>query len=527
MTTDELRAPRYPWTISSNPNSSTTKMASIPMEMPHHRRNIRVSPEAFRQRVRSFPRDRLLRAIAHQSALDILNTRGLPIDHPEARLAQVRQGMLFAIGGISATSGNNDRSKAVDRGDVQDLLDGFHGTWERTLGSQDIDAARRSVLSRGAYTQFRFQLPPMESLARCLCLFGDDPRFGDPLFEEDKMRDMLGVTLLRFLYLGLAMYTFAIARDGRVGRSELLNDCGAEIFAPDSAEHSLGVIDRWLAAPADALADIGRRETPDPSDLWGFNPLFERPIVAIGGDYVVPCPGAILQRLSPQGLLFVVRDSLSAEPNPRRAFRAFTQRLGSRFEAYIGEQLRLLEHATVTPEISYEGGKLGVDYIVETPEVVLLVEVKAIAPTLATRAGRFLEDGDVATKIRKACDQIAETAGLLESRHEAFPSLNGRPVRGLVVTRDPYYLLDAPFFDDAREPMSVPTTFIGSHELERVLPSLMHDAACGARLLDVLPNDLGSVGRSLRDLPQGLNPLLSEVFDENFTLPLAADSALV
>lgn len=522
MTLNEKRSLSCPSSISSIPSSSTMDGQRPRLGAPHHRRYIRVSPEAFRQRVRSFPRDRLLKAIAHQSALEVSETQGLSFGHPKARVAQVRQGVLFAIAGISATNGNNHCNKTVGPGDVQDLLDGFHGSWERTLGSQGIDAAWRTVLSRGAYTQLRFQLPPLESLARSLCLFGDDLRFRDPLFEENEIRDMLGVTLSRFLYLGFMMYAFATARDGRIARSDLLNDGSAEIFAPDSAEHCLDVIDRWLAAPVDELASVGCRETTDPSDLWGFNPLFERPIVAIDGDYVVPCPGAILQRLSPQGLLFMVRESLLSEAEPRRAFEAFAQRLGSRFESYIGEQLGLLEHATVTPEISYERGKLSVDYIVETPEVVVLVEVKSIAPTLETRAGRFPEDSDIATKIQKACDQIAKTAELLKRGHGAFPSLNGRPIRGLVVTRDPYYLLDAPLFDDIRKPMAVPIDVIGSYELERVLPSLMHDAACGERLLDALPNDHGTIGRSLRALPQGLNPLLAQVFDENFTLPLEA-----
>ena len=433
--------------------------------------------------------------------------------------------MLFAIAGISSTSGNNYRNKTVDLDDVQDLLDGFYGSWERTLGGQGIDAAWRSVLSRSAYTQCRFQLPHLESLARSLCLFGDDPRFGGPLFREDEMRDMLGVTLPRLLYLGFAMYTFAIAQEGQIARSELLNDCGAEVFAPDSAEHSLDVIDRWLAAPADMLASIGRRETPDPSDLWGFNPLFERPIVAIGDDYVVPCPEAILQRLSPQGLLFVVRDSLGAEPDSSSAFEVYMQRLGVRFEAYVGEQLRLLEHAAVTPEVAYEGGKLSVDYVIETPEVVVLVEVKSIAPTLDTRAGRFSDDSGDARKLQKACGQIAETARLLERGHGALPSLNGRPMRGLVVTRDPYYLLNASVFDGVREQVAVPIAFVAAHELELVLPSLMHDAACGARLLDALPDDLGSACGGMGELPQGRNPLLSEMFDENFTLHLDAGRA--
>jgi len=362
----------------------------------------------------------------------------------------------------------------------------------------------------------------MESLARSLCLYGVDPRFGDAVIDEGEMRHMLGITLPRFLCLGFAMYFLAVSKGGRIPRSELMSDGYAPIFAPDSAQHGLDVIDRWLAAPADELASTGRQMTGDPDDLWGFNPLFERPIIAIGDDYVVPCPAAILQRLSPQGLLFIVRDALQAESDPNKAFTAFTKGLGARFEDYAGEHLRLLEHATVTPEISYDSGKLSVDYIVETPEVVVLVEAKGIAPTLDTRAGRFSEDSDVATKLQKACDQIAKTAELLEQGHEGFPSLNGRPMRGLVVTRDPYYWLGTPVFGDLVQPKSIPTAFLSSHELETMLPLLMHDTACGARLLDALPNDLHGVSGRLTELARGGNPLLFEVWDADFK-PILAD----
>lgn len=484
--------------------------------MPHHRRNSQVKPAVLRQRVRGFPRDQLLRAIAYQSAQDVSATRNLALGHPQERLAQIRQGMLFAVAGICVTSGNNHRGGQVRLSDVQDLLDGFHNVWEPALDSEPSGAVLRTVVSRTAYVQFPFQLFPMDSLARSLCLYGADQRFGDAMFGEDEMRDMLGTTLARFLYLGFAMYAAAVSRDGRVSRIELLEDSCAPIFAPDSAQSGLDVIERWLAAPADEIARIGRQMAPEPADLWGFNPLFERPIVTIGDEYVVPCPAAILQRLSPQGLFFVVRDALETDTNPQRAFRDFTDRLGRRFERYIGAQLGLLEHAAVTPEITYDKGQLSVDYIVETPEVVLLVEAKAIAPTLDTRAGKFSEGSDIATKLQKACDQISTTAELLEQGHEGLPSLNGRPMRGLVITRDPYYWLGTPFFDDLVQPRSIPTTFVSSHELERVLGPLMHDTECGKRLLDALPNDLRDVGSRLTELAQAGNPLLFEVWDADF-----------
>ena len=484
--------------------------------MPHYLRNHKVKPETFHKRVRSYSRDRPLLALAAQSAHDVQVTRDAARNDPQARLAQVRQGMLFAVAGICVTRGTRHRSKPVGPSDIQDLVDGYHNVWEPELDGVRDDAALRVVLSHKANVQFPFQLPPLESLARSLCLYGGDPRFGRAVFDEDDMQAMLGISLSRLLYLGFAMYTFAVHREGRLSRSELMGETGEPIFAPFSATSALDVIDRWLSAPPDRLACIGRQMTPEPDDLWGFNPLYERPIVTIGGEYVVPCPAAILQRLSPQGLFFVVRDALKSGADPQRAFRAFTDRLGRRFERYIGEQLGLLEQAIVTPEITYDSDQRSVDYIVETPEVVVLVEAKSIAPTLDTRAGRFPEGSDVAEKLQHACDQVARTANLLERGHEDFPGLDGRPMRGLVVTREPYFWLDTPFFEEVVQPRAVPTTFIGSYELESVLPALIDDTACGERLLGALPGDFTSVGSRLRDLPQGGNPLVLQTWDEKF-----------
>lgn len=88
---------------------------------------------------------------------------------------------------------------------------------------------------------------------------------------------------------------------------------------------------------------------------------------------MVPSPQGILQPLAPQGLYFLVCDAVAGDG--RRAFQGFTSRLGQRYERYIGEQLRLLTHTTLHPEISYGQSRKSVDYIIETPEVVVLVTV--------------------------------------------------------------------------------------------------------------------------------------------------------
>ena len=211
--------------------------------------------------------------------------------------------------------------------------------------------------------------------------------------------------------------------------------------------------------------------------------------------------------LGPQGLYFVGRDA-----NPD-AFRAFTKALGLRFERYIGVQLGFIRHAELHSEIVYDDDQKSVDYIIETPEVLVLVEAKSVAPNIATRSGIFPDHGDVERNIERACRQITRSATLIEQGHPDFPALNGRQMRGFVVTREQYFNLPLPFLTDVVKPASIPTTIVSSQQLEGVIPALSNDADCGTSLLGALASDPEIVKTSLDPLPLGRNQLLGEIGD--------------
>ena len=424
----------------------------------------------------------------------------------------IREGMLFRIAGTCVTSCNNHRRTRVDDEVIEGLVNSYHNIWPREIdGQQDGDSWQR-ILARMAYVQMPYQLSPWTSLMRTLCLFGDDPQFGPPVFDGRRWEEILGVTLPQYLRIGFGMYAAAIHHDASITRRTLLADDFALAFEPVPARQALEVVDSWLARPVDQLARLGREKTSSADDLWACNPLYERPIVVLDdGTYVTPSPRGILQRLAPQGLYFVGRDAVGADTN-QRAFEGFTSRLGKRYERYIGKQLSLLMHATLHPEISYGRSQKSVDYIIETPEVLILVEAKSAAPTADTRSGIFPDNGDVSRHINKACRQITRTAELIEEGHPNFPDLGGRPIRGLVVTREQYLNLPFQFLTDVVTPASIPTTIVSAHQLECVLLStLNYDKACGARLLDAMASDTRLIKTSLDPLEVGMNPLLSEM----------------
>ena len=226
----------------------------------------------------------------------------------------------------------------------------------------------------------------------------------------------------------------------------------------------------------------------------------------------------MLQRVSPQGLCFVGLKALGPNIN-KKAFRAFINALGHRFERYVGEQLRFIRHAQLHSGIVYDDDQESVDYIIETPEVLVLVEVKSVAPNIQARAGMFSEGDEIRKKINGACRQIARSAALIEGGHPAFPGLNGRKMRGLVVTREHYFNLQMPSIRKAIRPASIPTTIVSSQQLEDVIPALSDDADCGTSLLGALASDPKVLKTSLDPLPLGPNRLLAEIggrwFDEH------------
>ena len=480
----------------------------------HHRRNYQVRPDEFRQRVRRFPRDALLRGIAHLAAQESLG-RKTPQEIRADNRSFIREGYLFQLAGICVTHCNNHRDTPVDDDAVGDLLNGLHNVWSPELDGARGEEAWQRVLSRIAYQQMPYQMSPGEPLARSLCLFGDDPRFGEPVFEDGRWETILGVTLEEFLMIAFIMYVAAICNPGGISRSTLLSANVRPALEPVGAERALQVVDSWLARPIADLAQLGQEMTPDPDDLWRFNPFYEWPIAILAdGTYATPSPLGVLQRFGPQGLYFIGREAVDADANPN-GFLAFTRDLGSRFERYIGVQLGFIRHAQLHSEIVYDDDQKSVDYIIETPEVLVLVEAKSVAPNIHTRSGVFPEDGEIQKKIERACRQITNSASLIERGHPRFPVLAGRPMRGLVVTREQYFNLPLPFLDVV-QPASIPTTLVSSQQLEGVIPTLSDDADCGTSLLGALGSDPDVVKPSLDPLPLGRNQLLDEIRDRWF-----------
>ncbi|WP_406131660.1 hypothetical protein [Streptomyces sp. NBC_00989] len=101
------------------------------------------------------------------------------------------------------------------------------------------------------------------------------------------------------------------------------------------------------------------------------------------------------------------------------------------------------------------------------PVLVLLVEVKSGLPTAQLRLGPKDFATDLNKKLGKAVEQIDRSAALIEERRSEFMHIpNDRPVLGMVVTMDTYYLVHAPEFRSVLPESTVPTPVTAIGELE-------------------------------------------------------------
>ena len=218
-----------------------------------------VEPGEFRQRVRRFPRDALLKGIALQMASETQNRASSPTAPDEALWSPVREGYLFQIAGICVTYSNNHRSTSVDDQAIANLVNDFHAMRPPEFDDPLSDSTWQKIWSRISYLQMPFQLSQAEPLARSLCLFGDDPRFGPPLFDDDWWSEKLGVTLFQFLKIALIVHEIATASGGSFPREALLGEESELVFEPVPPSRVLQVVDAWLARPVDHLVRLGRK----------------------------------------------------------------------------------------------------------------------------------------------------------------------------------------------------------------------------------------------------------------------------
>jgi hypothetical protein len=424
----------------------------------------------------------------------------------------------FALAGVARTalvSGQDRFGSPVTQQDLIALCRLYGNIDDPALDGAPGMERMRFLFTKLAYEQFGGQLSLMENVGRTLVLLEDHAASTPGAPTAADWAAGLGVTLEHYMRIGFMMHVAAASNAGVVDVDLLKRKDIAALFTPATADEALAVVDRWFAAAPEQLRAAGRAEETRGLQKWALSPLVAHPVVALPDErYVMPWPRLVLDRITPTGLYFIGLELFGDQ---------FPSKLGGMFEHYVGTQLALLEHADLRPEITYgKPVQKTVDHFIITPEAVVLVEVKAARPVRATRLGEPAGDDDTIKKVGYACKQIERTAQLIRDGHPAVESIPAdRPLLGLVVTLEPFHLVNTALYDDVIAKPSIPTTVASSLELESFVANLRSAADVGQRLLDAYTTP-GDGGISLDDAGEGLpslpNPLLDEAW-ERFSAP--------
>ena len=238
---------------------------------------------------------------------------------------------------------------------------------------------------------------------------------------------------------------------------------------------------------------------------WEFNPLAARPLVNLGERGIWAPQVMLIERaMYPANLYYRGVDAWGTD---------FARILGARTEAYVGKHLGLVAGENdLHGEITYREGKnevKSVDWIWVTPQAIILVECKSARLTLGARAGDPTLPTIAERYLTKAREQLDRTAKLISARTPPFDQFpNDRPVVGLAVTCEPFYLGNSTL-NEYGIGSTIPSLVLSLRDLEKWVCFPTSDAV--DNLLEIL-NDpercTWSFSVALRELPDTSNPIL-------------------
>lgn len=396
-----------------------------------------ISDHEYRQRVRRFKPSSLLPLIAADSSryptMDLV-LRSPGRTHTPWALADAAR--------VSLACGTEHNRRDATEDDLQAVLDAYNAFDEPAIRAEDLPA----LLLRMANQQFTWQEEGCATLARTFAVL-DQPDIDHRLecIKPGWDTELFGFSLKEYVGTVQLVWAAALHQLGRFDPSIYEGAEGQDFGRHVSRDAALGIINTHFAIDQtafraqDPVADLrgDRRELR----RFTFNPLRDRPLLTgFGSGYLCPSPHLVWAKAGLWNIYFT---------GLRRFGEAFTRDLGRLFERYIGEQLRLLDNASVLPEIAYTlttngSTRLSTDWIVVFEDLVLLVEVKSMVPTEPIRLGEPAAAGTVIDKLAKACKQIDTTADLIKQRHPSFIDIPAdRPILGVAVTLEPIYLANA------------------------------------------------------------------------------------
>lgn len=425
----------------------------------------------FSQRVRRYPRTPLLRALAAVSA-----------KLEEARRDGARGGGVvqpFTVAGVARTAlraANEHRSAGIDDYAIGSLCSAFINLEDPDITEDGIaEGALTRLMARITHEQFAHQYSPMENISRSVALLLEHHSGVPNAPSPQDWAEPLGVDLEQYMNIGFAAYIAVCQNRGAIARELLQAEHVLPIWEPVGAGRALAVLQQHFITDLDSARTVAQDNERPGFARWSFNPLVNRPLLAVDGDLLAPAAHFVLDKITPTSLYFVGLATWGLK---------FTTALGGMFEAYVGSNLRLIAGAQVHPEIVYGSSEhRSCDYIVVLDDLVMLVEAKAARPAIDVRMGADGNSHDLSKKIGHARDQLEETARLVRGRYPEFTHIPvDREMVGLIVTLEPFHPRQTMLNETLLSGTTIPITAAWSHDLEGTVAGLQAVPDAGSRM---------------------------------------------
>lgn len=328
------------------------------------------------------------------------------------------------------------------------------------------------------HDQFPYQGNPYVDMGRAIAILAT----GWDEFPEWDWTPVFGVPLPEMVRATGVLQGLASMR----GRIDLESVCdvriGAALAPREDLQRALAYLTRTPEQHRANAAKAGvLRET---AGQYDFNPLRSHPLVDFGPGtgIIAPEPRLVWHAISMQNLYYVGPTVFGAIE--------FHEQLGKRIESYVGRQLRLIEGAGVTGEVSLGAdNRMSIDWFLVLPDLIVLIECKSARLSAKALAGDTREIARATEMyLLKARNQIDVTASKVRQRDQRVRFLpdDDRPVVGLIVVAEAIWLANSgvPEYGSQGE---TPTMVLSLAELEGLV--CLPTAELNSRLAGTFTNE--------------------------------------
>jgi hypothetical protein len=437
-----------------------------------------ISYDQFEQRVRRHRPSELVPAIA-------AITSGMSDDDFRA----MKQRLVFPWGLAAATReslcrGNEHRQSGVTSQDIMEIAGAYNALSEPLLDGTEVGKLH-AFFTRISNEQFPYQQSAFEELTRPYALFYMD---ADDVTTEIVNRGFweraLGCSMEQFWGAGFYSWVAAQRNSGWIDLAILHRPDMAPLFREVPRETLERVItNHFSTTPAEFCARVNETRSEQPElRRYDFNPLIRTPLIRWSDDrFLAPIAQLVLRPVSTSGMYFLGLEACSTPAEKE----SFTRDVGELFEAYVGRQLREMHGAEVLPEVRYDGDR-SVDWFLVFPNLTVLVEAKSTRLTQEARMGKPRLVDDVERSVGRAFRQLKTSHALIHAGHAAFADIPAdRPIFGLVVTLEPYYLVNNPLIREVLIDPGLPAHTTSIRELEHLV-AISAEESVADFLLDVM-----------------------------------------